>query len=167
MPVAGERARQGLLTGPGMTTRRLQVRTGTLAGNRFEPNREPLYKRLPSRDENGKNLSDFMMLIPGLRNLPAARLDTRLSALHALLGAHRDVVFADLNTPLNLLWVSVRARHGVISEVAGEIRQCIPEARLVGHTPLPGPEKSGGGRDRKGLRWIARIGKRLRLGKPD
>ncbi|NNC96606.1 MAG: hypothetical protein HKN88_00885, partial [Gammaproteobacteria bacterium] len=53
-----------------------------------------------------------------------------------VLGGHKDVVFADLNTPLSLLWVSVRARHGVIEELVAEIRLRIPEARLVGHTTL-------------------------------
>jgi len=75
-----------------------------------------------------------MMLIPGLRNLPAPHFETCLAVLHGLLREHEDVVFADLNTPLNLLWVSVRARHGVISELATEIRRRIPQARLVGHT---------------------------------
>ena len=102
----------------------------------LESNHEPLYKRLPTHDEDGKFLCDFMMLIPRLRNLPAPHFETRLAVLHGLLGGHEDVVFADLNTPLNLLWVSVRARHGVISELAAEIRLRIPEARLVGHTVM-------------------------------
>ena len=99
----------------------------------LEPNHEPLYKRLPTHDENGKFLSDFMMLIPGLRNLSESNLNDRLDALYSLLGGHDDVVFADLNTPLNLLWVSVRTRHGVIRELAAEIQLRIPEALLVGH----------------------------------
>ena len=132
----------------------------------FETNHEPLYKRLPKRDENGNYLSDFMVLIPGLRSLSSGLLQSRLSILHSLLEAHPDVVFADLNTPLNLLWVSVRARHGVITDVAGEIRRQLPEARLVGHTLLPGPEKSGRDHAGKGLRWLDRARARLTLRKP-
>ena len=147
--------------------KKLQIKYAPPGGSAFEPNQEPLYKRLPSRDENGKFLSDFMMLIPGQRNLSAALLQSRLTLLHGLLDAHPDVVFADLNTPLNLLWVSVRARHGVISEVAAEIRLRIPEARLVGHTVLPGPDKPAGGRARRALGWFTRAAGRLRLGGPE
>ena len=114
--------------------KRIQLKPGLPENAQLEPNHEPLYKRLPTHDEDGKFLSDFMMLLPGLRNLSGPDYTIRLTLLHTLLGAHRDVVFADLNIRLNLLWVSVRARHGVISELAAEIRLRIPEARLIGHT---------------------------------
>ena len=107
----------------------------------LESNQEPLYKRLPTHDESGNFLGDFMLLIPGLRDLPASLLQSRLQQLHRLLDAHPDVVFADLNAPLNLLWVSVRARHGITCELADEIRRHIPEARLVGHPVPPGPPR--------------------------
>ncbi len=133
---------------------------------RLQANREPLYKRLPKRDENGRHLSDFMMLIPGLKKLSAPLFEARLSLLQQLLGEHRDVVFVDLNAPLNLLWVSVRQRHGVINDVAAEIRRHIPEARLVGHTPLPGPEKRRRNRAGRALGWFSATRARLKLGKP-
>ena len=133
---------------------------------RMRANREPLYKRLPSHDENGRYLSDFMMLIPGLRNLSGSGYEFRINALHEILDAHDAVVFADLNTPLNLLWVSVRTRNGVINDVAGEIRRRIPEAKLVGHTPLIGPEKPRRNRAIKVLHWFAETRSRLKLGKP-
>jgi hypothetical protein len=134
MPVAGQRARHGFLSDAirdAMKT--IQLKPDLARTRRLEPNHEPLYKRLPTHDEDGKFLSDFMMLIPGLKNLSQSNLNARMSALHSLLGGHDDVVFADLNTPLNLLWVSVRARHGVIRELAAEIQLRVPEARLVGH----------------------------------
>lgn len=96
-------------------------------------NHEPLYKRLPTHDENGQFLSDFMMLIPGLKRRSGQHLKARLETIHAVLGGHDDVVFADLNAPLNLLWVSVKTRQGLINELVAEIRLHIPEARLVGH----------------------------------
>ena len=99
----------------------------------MESNREPLYKRLPTHDENGQFLSDFMLLIPGLKHRTGQHLKICLETIHAVLGNHDDVVFADLNAPLNLLWVSVRTRHGLINELVAEIRLHIPEARLVGH----------------------------------
>ena len=97
-------------------------------------NCEPLYKRLPTHDENGQFLSDFMVLIPGLKHRTGQHLKMCLDTIHAVLVGHDDVVFADLNAPLNLLWVSVKTRHGLINELVAEIRLHIPEARLVGHT---------------------------------
>ncbi len=106
-------------------------------------------------------LGDFMMLLPGLRERGRAEFEARLATLEAVLGAHADVVFADLNAPRNLLWVSVRARHGVIGEVATAIRLRLPEAKLIGHAfadATPGRELDGGTRGprparRRGLRW--------------
>jgi len=122
-------------------TKSIQLKPISPQDSRLESNQEPLYKRLPTHDENGNFLSDFMLLIPGLRTLSASLLQSRLQQLHGLLDAHPDVVFADLNAPLNLLWVSVKARHGVICELADEIRRQIPEARLVGHPVPPGPQR--------------------------
>ena len=99
----------------------------------LESNHEPLYKRVPTRDENGKPLSDFMILIPGLKHWVKSRFDDRLAGLQAVLGECTEVVFADLNVPLNLLWVSVKSRHGVINELAGQIQHRIPEAKLISH----------------------------------
>jgi hypothetical protein len=93
----------------------------------------PLYERVPTHDEYGRSLSDFMMLIPGLRDLPAARAGEKLDLLQRVLGGFREVVFADLNVPLNLLWVSVRARPGVILEIAVSVKTYLPEALIVGH----------------------------------
>lgn len=131
---------------------------------RFQPNREPLGKRLPLRDADGRFLADFMMLLPGLRDRDRGDFEARLAVLEAVLGAHADVVFADLNAPRNLLWVSVRARHGVIGEVAAAIRRCLPEAKLIGHAfadATPGRKLDGSihgqcGVRRRGLRWWRR-----------
>ena len=92
----------------------------------------PLYKRAPGRDAEGRTLSDFMMLIPGLRDWPVRRRSQAISQMHGVLNGYSEVVFADLNLRLNLLWVSVRPRFGVIAETAGELHHCIPEAKLVG-----------------------------------
>ena len=53
-----------------MTLPRLSVHFDTAA--------EPLRKRAPSHDENGKPLSDFMMLIPGLRDKPKHIIDSAI-----------------------------------------------------------------------------------------
>ncbi|HEX9627070.1 MAG TPA: hypothetical protein VGA00_09050 [Acidiferrobacterales bacterium] len=95
-----------------------------------EPHR-PLYERAPTRDEYGRPVGDFMMLIPGLRDRPRHQLAATLARINAVLTQFHEVVFADLNVRLNLLWVSVRARPGVILEVSGALKRHIPEALLV------------------------------------
>ena len=93
---------------------------------------EPLYNRVPTRDAEGKPLSDFMILVSGFRNWPGARQAEAVAKMQMVLCGFKEVVFADLNVPLNLLWVSVKARHGVIADIFCEFQCCIPEARIVG-----------------------------------
>lgn len=93
---------------------------------------QPLYSRAPGRDEDGRCLSDFMMLISGMREWPGHRRADTISQIHAVLNGYSEVVFADLNLHLNLLWVSVRPRYGVIVEICTQLQQRIPEAKLVG-----------------------------------
>ena len=93
----------------------------------------PLYERVPTRDESGRLLSDFMVLIPGLRERPGHEFVASLARLQAVLVSFSEVVFVDLNVPLNLLWVSVRPRSGLILELFGAVRMHLPEAKLVGH----------------------------------
>ena len=93
----------------------------------------PLYERVPTRDEFGRPLVDFMLILPGLRERPKVQFCETLTRLQAVLARFHEVVFADLNVPLNLLWVSVRARPGVILELFGAVRLQLPEAKLVGH----------------------------------
>ena len=134
------------------------------APSRLKANSEPLYRRLPKTDDEGRFLGDFMMLIPGLRDLSRPQVEARLARLQEILDADDDVVFADLNLPLNLLWVSVRQRQGVVTGVAAVIREHFPAARLVGHTTI---ETTGRANrttllGRLGL-WIRRAGGPPRL----
>ena len=94
---------------------------------------EPLYQRVPTRAEDGTLYSDFMVLIPGIRELPEAEMAQRVSGLQAVLGRYRQVVFADLNVRLNLLWVTVIPERGLIPDLISALRQRVPEVRLVGH----------------------------------
>jgi hypothetical protein len=94
---------------------------------------QPLYQRAPARDESGRPVSDFMVLIPGLRERPQHEFAEMLLRLQAILATFREVMFVDLNVPLNLLWVSVRPRPGVILDLFGAVKFHIPEAKLVGH----------------------------------
>jgi len=93
----------------------------------------PLHERVPARDEHGHLLSDFMVLFPGLRQRPPQDFVDCLARMQATLVSYQEVVFVDLNVPLNLLWISVRPRPGVILELFGALKRCLPEAKLVGH----------------------------------
>ena len=98
---------------------------------------EPLWQRAPTHDANGCLLTDFMMLIPRLRTQPPQEIERTSRDLHAVLSLHRDVVFADLNLKLNLLWVSLRPSPGAISELVAAIRLRVPQAVLVAHHADP------------------------------
>ncbi|MGV6857816.1 MAG: hypothetical protein ACWA5X_02475 [bacterium] len=92
----------------------------------------PLWKRVPKEDDNGKPLSDFMMLIPRLRQRPAAEMEGVVTDLATVLEQYQGiVVFADLNLKLNLLWVSLRAVPGMCLEIPAAIKVAVPEAMLV------------------------------------
>lgn len=97
----------------------------------------PLWQLAPTRDASGHRLTDFMMLIPRLRSQPPGRIEQTSRDIEAVLALHRDVVFADLNLKLNLLWVSLRPRDGAITELAAAIRLRVPEAVLVAHYAEP------------------------------
>ena len=95
---------------------------------------EPLYKRVPTRDENGKLLSDFMMIIPRLKkksHIERQEIINKIS--YALKRYGKLVQFADLNINLNVLWVSVKPVPGICLELPAVIKAYVPEARLVSH----------------------------------
>ena len=93
---------------------------------------EPLWKRAPTRDKNGLPLSDFMMLIPGLRDSEQIRLAEVINKIEVVLKQYEHlVVFADLNLKLNVLWVTVQPRLGICVEIASLIHHHVPEAKLV------------------------------------
>lgn len=93
---------------------------------------DPLWKRAPTKGDDGRPLSDFMMLIPGLGKQPANHQHRIIDAIHEVLEAYRHaVVFADLNLRLNLLWVSVRPLPGICLELPAVLHSRVPEAKLV------------------------------------
>ncbi len=97
----------------------------------------PLWQVAPTRDSTGRRLTDFMMLIPRLRQRTPDEIERASRDIQAVLALHQDVVFADLNLKLNLLWVSLRPRPGAISELVAAIRLRVPEAVLVAHHADP------------------------------
>ncbi|MBI2313654.1 MAG: hypothetical protein HYU77_14235 [Betaproteobacteria bacterium] len=93
---------------------------------------EPLWKRVPRRDDSGRAYSDFMMLIPGLSSRPAPLVEAVVGEIERVLARFGGVVvFADLNLNLNVLWVTVKPGPNVGIPVAAAILARVPEARLV------------------------------------
>jgi hypothetical protein len=100
----------------------------------FQDAAEPLRLRVPTHDEDGRPLSDFMVLIPGLRDKPRHLIDATINDVHLILTHFRHaVVFAEFNVRLNLLWVSIKPIHGIRFDITGAIQEQVPEARLVSH----------------------------------
>ncbi len=96
---------------------------------------EPLHKRVPTHDEDGKALGDFMMLFPGLRDQAESILRSKVDILAEILGQYKEVVYVDLNVPLNLLWVSIKHKPGLVLELSSYVKSRIPEAKLIGVPP--------------------------------
>jgi hypothetical protein len=95
---------------------------------------QPLRKRAPAVDENGRALSDFMIIIPNLRKRSEQRIQQTMQDIHRVLAGFDDsVVFAELNLRLNLLWISIRPITGIRDDIAHALRAVIPDARLVSH----------------------------------
>jgi hypothetical protein len=76
-----------------------------------------------------------MMLFPGLRDLAEVKLRSKVDILADILSQYREVVFVDLNVPLNLLWVSIKHKPGLVLELSTYVKMRIPEAKLVGVPP--------------------------------
>lgn len=94
---------------------------------------EPLRKRVPLHDDDGRALCDFMMIIPGLRNKPTHIIQDTIDKIQLACARFGDmVVFAELNLKLNLLWISHKNRYGICPEIAAALRELIPGALLVG-----------------------------------
>ena len=93
---------------------------------------EPLWKRVPTHDSDGNVYSDFMMIIPGLRNFDPEHLGSVVTKIESVLkGYQKHIILADLNLKLNILWVTVKPNIGVTSEIASLIHHVVPEAKLV------------------------------------
>ena len=93
---------------------------------------EPLYKRLPHEDEDGRPLTNFMMIIPRLRCQPQHIVQQTIHKIEKVLDRHSNiVVFADLNLKLNVLWVIVRPVPGSCWNLPMAINNEVPEALLV------------------------------------
>ncbi len=101
----------------------------------------PLWMRAPSRDEKGHNYSDFMMLVPGLGKRTTADLEAKIQLIQATINQFTSVVvYADINTKLNVLWVSHKSIPGVSRPIIAALKKNIPEAKIVGTGYEPEPD---------------------------
>jgi hypothetical protein len=100
---------------------------------------EPLWKLAPKRDTEGRPYVDFMMLAPGLKKQQAHEIECLTRVIQGVLTRYEDwVVFADFNLKLNVLWVSLRYRPGVMAEIIAALRAQAPGLKLVAHNPQGG-----------------------------
>ncbi len=96
----------------------------------------PLWQRVPTKDDSGKYLGDFMMIIPKLKTASSEHRKKTLDALTLVLTRYQDViVFADFNMKMNLLWISIKPKKGMFAEIPAAIIECIPEAKLISERP--------------------------------
>ncbi len=93
----------------------------------------PLWRRAPSHDDHGRLASDVLMLIPRLSQAPVVRQEAVCRQLCAALDERvEDVLYADFNQRLNLLWVSVRTSPGCVRDTVRAVRERVPEALVIG-----------------------------------
>lgn len=93
----------------------------------------PLHERAPTHASAGRPVSDLMLLLPGLKWGLEPVTSRVAGELSAILGSFGDqVLFAELNLKLGLLWISVSAEPGLCHEVAQRVRSRLPETRVVG-----------------------------------
>ena len=96
----------------------------------------PLWQRVPTKDEQGNYLGDFMMVIKGLKNASPEYRKKTINALTQVLESYSDtIVFADLNLKMSLLWISIRPKKGMLSEIPVAIIRSVPEAKLISERP--------------------------------
>jgi hypothetical protein len=96
----------------------------------------PLWQRVPTKDDAGNYLGDFMMVIPKLKVASSDHRKRTLDSINAVLTRYQyAIVFADLNLKMNLLWISVKPVKGIILEISTAIIESVPEAKLISDRP--------------------------------
>ncbi|HEB98627.1 MAG TPA: hypothetical protein ENJ05_03895 [Thiotrichales bacterium] len=106
--------------------------SGELAASIALESYEPLFRRAPRTDDEGKPLSDFMMVIPRLRTRPPRFIQETIRKIELVLHQYSHlVVFADLNLRINVLWVITRPVPGACLDLPVAINNEVPDALLV------------------------------------
>lgn len=114
-------------------TKSIQINVNAMpkAGTRVSPD-VPLHEIAPTRDKDGKPLSDFMMIIPKLKHQSQDYIQQTMNKLENVLSYYQEkVVFVNLNMKMNLLWVTIKPIPGLILELSAAIKTQVPEALLV------------------------------------
>ncbi len=94
---------------------------------------EPLWKLAPTRDEDGKPLSDFLMIIPKLKHKPEHVIKQTLAEIDCALRQFSNfVVFANIDMKLNTLWVSFKNKPGMYIDIVAAVKLRVPEALIIG-----------------------------------
>jgi len=116
---------------------------------------QPLWQRVPTKDENGYALNDFMMLIPKFSHWPEIKRQLALKALENVIsGLEERIVFADFNLKLNLLWISIRPDPKGCIAVVEAIKKVVPEAMLVASQYEAMMGMAGGRRNHSRFKWL-------------
>lgn len=93
----------------------------------------PLWRVAPTRGDDGRGVADFMMLIPRLGQRPALERGHVEQAVRDVCESYRgQVVFAEINYRINVLWISIEPEPGLARRVARAVRDRVPDALLVG-----------------------------------
>ncbi len=115
----------------GVLTRK--TRADSITGRRLLPS-DALWQYAPSRGADGRPVSDFMMLVPGFRRAPARTRTLYTEQLQRVFNDfEKQIVFADLNLRLGVLWVTVHPQPGLCREIAEAIQLRLPGTKLVGN----------------------------------
>lgn len=94
---------------------------------------EPLWKIAPTRDAEGNRVSDLLMIIPKLKNKPKEHIQRTLSEIERALKQFRHLVlFVNVDMKLNTLWVSFKAKPGLLRDIVASLKLHVPEAVIVG-----------------------------------
>lgn len=93
---------------------------------------EPLWKRVPLQTDAGELVSDFVMILSGLKKLGKLQQQEIYDKLYAVLKIYDgDILLAEINTRLSTLWVSHKPRPGLGTEIASLIHHHVPQAKLI------------------------------------
>lgn len=108
-------------------------RFDSISGQRLQPGNY-LWHYAPTHGADGGPVTDFMMLVPGFRRISNTGRELFTAQLQCVFDDFGDqIVFANLNLRLGILWVTVPPQPGLCGEIAAAIQERLPDAKLVGN----------------------------------
>ena len=96
-----------------------------------------LWRYVPVKDSKNQAYCDVMLLLPGIKKNRDLQVMIRQQLQETLEAFGDQVLFADLNLRLGIVWVTVVPEPGLCSDVADAIRQRVEGARIVGNYIKP------------------------------